>query len=446
MSKDYRAIAEELAKEVAAGRLRPGQLLPPQRKFAHQRGIATSTASRVYAELVRRGLAAGEVGRGTFIKLALPAPHPALAEPANARVDLELNFPILPKQPAILAKSLANIFRKAENFGTSLRPVGAFGTPEARHVSAAFLSRAGWTPKTENILFAGNGKQAIAAAIAALVSPGERLGVESLTYPIVKGLTSRLGIDLIPIGMDDRGLRPDALARAHRATPLRAVYLQPNLHNPLGITMPEEQRRELCTLLKRLNLFAVEDAVYSFLADGPPPLSALAPDRSILIDSLSKRLSPGLTVGFIVAPTIVLSRVATALRSGALIAPGFALEACTRWMADGTAAEITRAKRHDAAARQVIARDRLAGLNVQSDASSYHCWLTLPEPWRAETFVAAAARLGIAITPASAFTVVHGHAPNAVRLALASPDPKTLSSALSVLATLAKETVGWHTE
>ena len=63
-------------------------------------------------------------------------------------------------------------------------------------------------------------------------------------------------------------------------------------------------------------------------------------------------------------------------------------------------------------------------------------WLLLPEHWRSQTFVAAAARRGIALTPSTTFAVAHGHAPNAVRLALAPPSPEQLESGLRTLASL----------
>ena len=62
--QDYQDLADELAERIAAGSLRPGERLPTQRAYARRRGIAPSTATRVYRELVRRGLVAGEVGRG----------------------------------------------------------------------------------------------------------------------------------------------------------------------------------------------------------------------------------------------------------------------------------------------------------------------------------------------------------------------------------------------
>lgn len=434
---DYRAIADTLAADIAAGRLRPGDRLAPQRLFARRRGIAGSTAARVYGELVRRGLAVGEVGRGTFVRAAKPAPEPALAEPSSARVDLGLNFAILPAQPALLAESLSRLLRP-DVLGEALAPVGVTGTAAARQAAAAMLAHAGWEPEPDDILFAGNGRQAIAAAVAALVPVGERLGVEATTYPVVKAIASRLGVELVPLPMDEHGLVPSGVEEAHRVKPLRAVYVQPTLHNPLGTTMPPGRRVDLAETLVRLDLPAIEDTIYAFLCDDLPPLAAWAPGHTVVIDSLSKRLSPGLTLGFVVSPGGLAGRLTAALRSGTWSAPRFALDAATCWITDGVVAAIVQAKRADAALRQEIRADVLAGFTIHADPRAYHCWWELPEPWRAEAFVAAAARQGIAVTPASAFVVAAGHAPSAVRLALSSPTIPTLTSALEVLATLAR--------
>lgn len=201
--------------------------------------------------------------------------------------------------------------------------------------------------------------------------------------------------------------------------------------------MPGHRRAELAATLRELDIPAIEDAIYGFLRNDLPPLAALAPERTVVVDSLSKRLAPGLSLGFLTVPAGATQDFATALRSGTWTASRFALDAATRWMADGTAAAIEEAKRSDAAARRRIVTDRLAGFRVRADPQAYHCWWELPEPWRADTFVAAAARRGIAVTPSGAFAVGPGHAPNAVRLALASPPLDVLADALDVLAGLA---------
>lgn len=439
---EYRRIADRVAERIADGRLRPGDRLPPQRAFARRHRIANSTAIRVYGELARRGLVVGEVGRGTFVRAAPPLPGPALAEATgDAPVDLQLNYPVVEGQSELMARALASLARPDVLAEATVRPAAAVGTPEARAAAVRVLARAGWEPDPDRVLFAGNSRQAIAAAISALVPPGGALGVEALTYPLVKTVAERLGVRLVPIALDAEGMRPDALAAAHRTGPISAVYVQPTLHNPLSMTAGSGRRAELAGVLRESGLFAIEDTTWAFLVpDGPAPLAAHAPERVVLVDSLSKRLAPGLTVGHLVAPEGRVEDLARALRSGAWTAGGLALAAATRWAADGTVAEVVGAKRVDAAARHTLVRRHLGAYAIRTSPHAYYCWWELPAPWRAETFVAAAAERGIALTPGTAFAVGgSGHgAVDAVRLGLASPPVRVLEGVLARLAELAE--------
>ena len=437
--KDYRLVADAVAADIATGRLRPGEQLPPQRIFAKTSGIANSTASRVYQELNRRGLTVGEVGRGTFVRSADAPVGPVLSDPKDNWVDLELNYPVVPEQSALLAKDMTALLRP-DALGAAVRPVGAVGTPAARAAAATLAGRGGWRPDPDQIVFAGNGRQMIAATLAALVPRGARLGVEEFSYPLVKAIADQLGITLVPLPVDEEGLLPDAVAAAHHGAPLRAVYLQPTLHNPLSFIMSTARRLALARVFADAGVYAVEDAVWAFLREDLPPFAALAPDTTVLVDSLSKRLVPGMTLGFAVAPRPLLTDIAVALRSGGWTPMRFALEAATAFTTSGTVATIAQAKREDATLRQTTARRELADFAVRGNPSSYYCWWELPRPWRADTFVTAAARQGIAVTPAAAFTVGTTRAPNAVRLALASPRLAALSRALRTLAEIARAT------
>ncbi|SHL56184.1 transcriptional regulator, GntR family [Bradyrhizobium lablabi] len=432
MSKfEYLRLADAVAAEIANGTFKPGDRLPPQRNFAYERKIAVSTASRVYTELLRRGLVVGEVGRGTFIsgeaKRGITAPN----EPQGARIDLEFNYPTLPTQSALIAKSLEGLERPAA-LDIALRQATSVGTANARNISTSFLSRQNWSPKPEQLVFTANGRQSIAAVLAALVPTGGRCGVEVLTYPFIKGIAARLGVTLVPLAMDEAGVRPDAVQKAHREAHLSALYLQPTIQNPLGITMPPSRRTDLLRVVEKLGLVVIEDAVYAFL-DDVPPLAALAPDCCVVIDSLSKKVAPGLALGFIVSPPRLRESIMASVRSGGWTASGYAFAAGQRLMGDGTASELSRLKRLDARQRQQMAADRLAGFAMQTNAKSYHLWLTLPPHWRSQTFVAAAARRDIALTPSTTFAAAPGHAPNAVRLALAAPTLEQLDTGLRAL-------------
>ncbi|MGA4850372.1 PLP-dependent aminotransferase family protein [Streptomyces sp. G5(2025)] len=530
--RDFRELADEVAREIEAGALRGGERLPTQRAFARRRGIAVSTAIRVYGELARRGLVVGEVGRGTFVRAA--APHPggaALTEgpprppgsqppglrspdvrspdvrspglrspdvrsdvrspglpspdvrspdvrsdvrspglpspdvrspgsgPGPAMVNLELNYPLVEGQSALMARALGPLAR-ADVLLEATRPAAPDGTAAAREAAATVLARSGWRPDAGRLLFAGNGRQAIAAALSSLVRPGGRVGVEEVTYPLVRAIAEQLGVRLVPIAVDEQGMLPDALAAAHRTASLAAVYVQPTLQNPLSVTAGAERRARLAAVIRDLGCRVVEDGTWGFLAeDAPAPLAALLPERVIFVDSLSKRVAPGLTLGMLAAPADHLDALARSLRSGGWAAGAFALEAAVRWVGDGTVETLVAAKRADVEVRHGIVRERLigpgpgpgpgagagagpgAGAGVKGrfriDPRSYYCWWELPPPWRAETFVAAAAARGIAVTPGPAFAADGQRAGQAVRIGLASPPTEVLAWALDTLVDIA---------
>ena len=314
----------------------------------------------------------------------------------------------------------------------ALRQATSIGTQATRNIAADYLAQTNWSPQPEQMVFTSNGRQCIAAALAAVVPTGGRCGVEALTYPFIKGIAARLGVTLVPLAMDEAGVRPDAVQKAHREAHLSALYLQPVIQNPLGMTMPPSRRADLVRVIEKLDLIVIEDAVYGFL-DDEPPLAALAQKSRIVLDSLSKKVAPGLSLGFIIAPLHLRENIMASVRSGGWTASGYAFAAGQRLMGDGTAAELSKLKRVDARQRQQIAAACLSDFEIQTNSKSYHLWLTLPPHWRSQTFVAAAARRDIALTPSTTFAVSPGHAPNAIRLALAAPPVEQLEAGLRTL-------------
>ncbi|MET7286656.1 PLP-dependent aminotransferase family protein [Streptomyces sp. NPDC005573] len=440
---DFRLVADRIAADIAAGRLRPGQRLPPQRAFARRNGMAASTAERVYGELARRGLVVGETGRGTFVRATEPDAQPGhtLAEAAADAppVNLELNYPAVEGQSELLAPALASLLRPDALAEGLHRPAPAAGTAAAREAVAGLLATGGWRPSPDGVLFAGNARQAVAATLASLVRPGGRIGVEELTYPLVKEIAARLGAVLVPLAHDERGPLPGAVAAAHRAAPLSALYLQPTLHNPTSLTMDTARRAELAEVVHTLGTPVVEDRVWSFLHTGDePPLAALAPGLVHVVDGLSKRVAPGLTAGFAVVPAARTGAVGRAVRSGGWSAGAFALEAAVRWIGDGTVDRLAGAKRRDARRRQLLAARELDGFDLSSAPASCFVWWRLPAPWRADTFTAAARARGIAVTPGTAFPAGSGRTPDAVRLGLGSVTEPVLVRALRDLADVAR--------
>ncbi|MDX3249343.1 PLP-dependent aminotransferase family protein, partial [Streptomyces sp. ME18-1-4] len=375
----------------------------------------------------------------TFVRAApAVAQGRALVETAttDSPVNLELNYPSVTGQSELIAASLAPLLR-GDALTEAMRPGAAAGTAAARTAAADLLALPGWRPAPGQVLFTGNARQAIAAALASLVRPGGRVGVDELTYPLVKEIAGRLGVVLVPVAGDAEGVRVDALAAAHRAGPLSALYLQPALHNPTSLRMSEQRRRQLGSCVSELEIPVVEDRTWSFLYPDAVPLAVHAPGLVHVVDGLSKRVAPGLTVGFLVVPERRVAAVAGAVRSGGWSAGRFAVEAAVRWAADGVVRRLVEEKRANAVRRQRILAEQLAGFTVRTDPRAYFAWWELPAPWRADTFTAAAAAHGIAVTPGTVFAVGPHRTPDAVRLGLASAPEGELAWALRVLADVA---------
>lgn len=439
MTKPYVRIADGIADRIATGDLSVGARLPPQRIFAYEQGIAVSTASRVYAELRRRGLVVGEVGRGTYVASRFAPLDPSLQEPAGTGIDLEIVFRLGAGAREEIAASTSRFFRTgmAEEV---VEPPSVRGNAGALAALSGLMSVDGFRPEPDALFLAGSGKEAIAATFAALAPRGGRIAVEALTYPFAIAVARTLGIELIPLGLDGEGIDPDMLDR-EAANGLNGVYLQPTLQSPLVLTMSSIRRRKVAEVLIRHDLALIEDRVYGFLRP-TQPVASYAPDHVIQIDSLSKRLMPGLALGMIAAPSRFHEKLAMALRSGGWMAPSLAVALARHWIDDGVVASVEASKRRDAERMFGITAEALEGLEFHGAADALHGWIALPGEWRGEAFAAASAELGIAVAPGRAFAVRPGNAPSGVRIAFSAPDLKTWTFALTELARIAGERPG----
>ena len=418
----YRAIAEALAEDVRVGRLAAGTQLPTQRDLAWKLHVTIGTVSRAYAEAERRGLIAGEVGRGTYVRHSAGAapvmPGDILGEtPDPDFIDLTINRPSAAGEEAAMAAALQALAVEPD-LAALLDYQAPAGRRDDRVAGAAFLDGCGLVTTPEQVVVTAGGQHAMTCVIGALTQPGDTLAAEALTYPGLRALARLLQVRVVPIAMDEQGLVPDALDAACRAAPVRALYTMPTLHNPTTATMPVARRQALAEVVQRYGVTLIEDDVYGFLLDEPlPPLAHFAPQHGIYVTSTSKSLIPALRVGYVHAPRAKIEPIAAAVRATIYSAPPLMARIVARWVADGTAERLAAEKRTETRIRNRRAREILSGVEVTGDPAAAHLWLTLPESWRADDFAAAARRCGVGVVPAAAFAVTR-QPPNAVRICL----------------------------
>jgi len=438
----YLAIAEALADDAGAGRLRPGTRLPTHRDLADRLGLTVGTVTRAYAEAARRNLVSGEVGRGTFVRgpaTRFAAPL-AAARAQEGLIDLSANHP--PRAPGdgeerALARSLGALSRR-KDLARLLDYPPEGGSREHREAGAEWARRSGLDAPADRVLVSSGSQHGMTAVFAALLVPGDLVLTEALTYSGMKTLAGLLSLRLQGVALDDEGLRPDALAAACRARPPKALYCVPTLQNPTASVMSDERRREIADVAREHGVLIVEDDVHGRIPHrAPRPLSAFAPERAVYLTGTSKALAPGLRVGFIVAPEALVGRIAAAIRGTTWMAAPLMAEIAAAWIRDGTAEAILRRKRSEAASRQRLAGQVIGRFVDRAQPTAYHVWLSLPRPWRGEAFAEAARRKGVGVTPASAFAVGRAGAPDAVRVCLgAARDRAELERGLRVLADL----------
>ncbi|WDZ81007.1 PLP-dependent aminotransferase family protein (plasmid) [Ensifer adhaerens] len=413
----YLAIADAIAADIADGRLADGMRLPPQRVLAEALGIDFTTVSRAYNEARHRGLVEGRVGQGTYVK----ARRARIARPVTSGiVDMSMNLPPLFDDEVLAAKLWADMAALQAEHGLDLlmRYQAPAGTVHNRAAGAAWLQpRLGAVP-IERMLICPGAQGALLAALSSLAKAGEAICAESIAYPGLRALTAHLGITLLGVAIDDKGLIPEAFEELCSTHTLKALYCNPTLHNPTTATLPLERREAIVAIARRYGVPIIEDDAYGALPVAPPPaLAALAPDLVYYIGGLAKCLSPALRIAYLVVPDSRSSvRIEGVIRATAGLASPLTAAIATRWIEDGTADAVLAAIRAETAARLEIAKSCLPRGTAATDPRAFHVWLRLPPPWTRGEFSGRLQAAGIAVVPSDAFAI--GPAPEAVRLGL----------------------------
>lgn len=420
----YLEIADSIRADIASGLLKPGDRLPPQRGVAQEMGLDFSTVSRGYAEAVRRGDIESFVGRGTFVRAANKSATDAVAleKPDPRRVleeDPMMNMPPEPDDPALVARMSRGLGHVAANLVPLLRYQSVLGSAADRDIARSWMQANGLDHDPQRFAITPGAHSSLYAILTLLSEPGQTVLCETLTYPGLRSIAARLGLQLIGVPGDDQGLRPDALERAITEHWPSALYLNPTLQNPTTGTISEIRRREIAEVLARHEVQLIEDDAYRFVAsDAPAPISRLVPDLSWHVAGISKCFGAGLRLAYTTVPQqSEMGRFTQAMRSMHVMPSPLSLALLGQWIEDGTAGEIQGFVRRAAAERQALAAEILEGCFVTAAPEAFNLWLELPRGTSRAELMGRMANRQIGIMPSDAFAVSI-QPPEAVRVCL----------------------------
>ncbi|KAB2885911.1 MAG: PLP-dependent aminotransferase family protein [Albidovulum sp.] len=434
----YLSLAEQFARAIERGELPAGARLVPHRKLADALGLSVQTVSRAYDELIRRGLVAGEVGRGSFVLgPGAEARQPYLPERPGEVIDLSILKPVV--EAMHLDRLREGFLWLGENLAApsalSFRPNMVM--PHHRATGAEWLMRQGIPAEPQGTIVTNGATPAITAAVMGVAPPGSGLATEALTHHTLKPLCTYLGLHLEGVAMDGDGMLPAGLDEVARKGLIRAIYLQPNVINPLAVMMSADRRAELVEVARRHDLAIVEnDVLNMMIPDRVPAFAALAPERTVHICGFTKITVPGLRMAYLHAPP----RHATAVSNRHLVANWMATppmaDLLSYWIGSGTVAELAAWQARALADRHRLAATVLGERMPACHGNSLHLWLPLTEGWPEEGFVEQARLRGVAVAAGSAFRTVERGRRDAIRVALGSTRTDELRRGLSTIATM----------
>ena len=388
--------------------------------FASRIGVLKPSAIRAMAK---------HVGQPGVISFASGSPNAAL-------------FPV-----ARIAEAIAEILADPTRAREALQYGPSEGYGPLRRLVGEMLSREGAAVPAEDVIVTSGSQQALEFVGKTFVDRGDRIVV---TRPTYSGALQAFGLfepEFIEVGVTAAGLDLDALDAAFAKAP-KFFYLMPDHGNPSGSIIPLAQRHAVLRMARRYGVPVVEDQAYDQLqlsGEALPTMLALdretaSPDGAIVLylGTVSKSLTPGLRVGWIVAPGAVHGKLvsvkqASDLNSGML--NQMAVErVARRIMADhGPVLRAGYRARRDAMLA-ALAAHMPEGVDWQDPDGGMFVWLTLPAGLDAETLQRTAFdEAKVIFVPGAAFHA-DGSGGNTLRLSYSLADEAQIAEGVERLA------------
>ncbi len=298
----YPALAAALRTLIVEGRLPPRTRLPSERALAAALGISRNTATAALDVLREQGYLASRRGTGSWVTspaVAADRPDERLA-PGPDVIDLTLaNLPA-PADLGALAALAANAVT-GELGGHGYEP---FGLPATRAAIGAHLCARGLATEPAQVLVTQGALHALDLALRALVRPGDRVLVETPTYPGALDAIRAHGAVAIGVPVGPDGWDPAFMRTALRDARPRLGYLIPDFQNPTGFRASAEQRAELARAARAAGVLLLSDESLAELwidaGERPPSLGAGDSGTGVLaVGSLSKPVWGGLRSGWV---------------------------------------------------------------------------------------------------------------------------------------------------
>lgn len=290
------------------------------------------------------------------------------------------------------------------------------GVPLLRERLTELMALQGVHAEPHQVLPTGGAQQALELVGKIFCDPGDLILCESPTYVGAIQAFQSYQVEMRSVATDERGLIPEALSETLQALSsdgrrAKFLYLVPTFANPSGITLSEQRRPEILDICLRNDLLIVEDDPYAYVrfeGDPVPALRSITDEGIIYLGTLSKVFSPGMRVGWVMAPEPVRERLLLAKEAADLCSSPFTQMVSAAYLGSGHVTEDLEIVRKVYRERRDTMADALDAYfpreaTTRLPQGGLFLWVTLPSVLDSKAMLGRALEEGIAYVPGTAF-------------------------------------------
>lgn len=422
-------IYQALADRILSGQFAKGSRLPSVRQLTRMLHVSPVTVTHALELLERQKLITRIQGKGIFVYEETEPSREAITEDHTSlqitdylhrsqyvyynQKTADINFSHSAVDPAllptqVLAESLQHL---AWEHPDILGKYGEIqGDLELRQAMAQHLRREKITVSPQEILVTNGSQQGIDLVARSFLGPGDVVITEEPTYAAAIDVFRSRGATVLSVPLDQEGMRLDTLtALLDQYTP-KLIYTIPTFHNPTGNVMSAKRRKAIVELAAEINCLVLEDDPWSeiyFDTTPPPHMKAMDTYGNVIyLKGLSKVLSPGCRIGFLIASVHLLNRLITAktyadlgnpLLNQKVVLPIIQSQKIVRLFDDLRA---VLKKRRDLTI-EVLQQHVPKEITWTVPAGGFNIWLSLPEHANTNDLLAEAEKRHISFLPGS---------------------------------------------
>ncbi|MFM1654991.1 PLP-dependent aminotransferase family protein [Brevibacillus sp. B_LB10_24] len=451
-------IYDLLRERILQNRYTAGDRLPSTRDLASEFGVSRSIIVEVYEQLIAEGYLEGRQGSGTYVAdLGQERPFQVqldetvesgdLAElPKNpARfhgIDFRPSFPALEHIPYKKWKETAlSIFDRLHtaDYGYEEDPAG---NGELRaNICRFLLQTKGIRCSPRQVVVTAGATQAIDLLCRLLLKPGDAVATEDPTAPFIYQIFASTGAEILPVPVDEHGLRVEALPTA----PIpKCVFVTPSHQFPLGSILSIGRRIQLLEFARQTGCYLIEDDYDSEFRYAGMPVRALREldsERVIYVGTFSKNLFPSLRLGYMVVPQDLLAPLLRLKQLTDIHCPTLPQITLARFIAD------RHLERHIARMKRIYSRKRKrlidslnatfgGGVKITGDAAGLHLIAEFSDRKFDSLAAEQLERRNIKIYPAERYAIVKGKQENRLVMGFGNAAESQIDKGIMAMADL----------